>query len=703
MALIELNKVSKCYKINKTENKYVLKDITLSFPETGLVSILGKSGSGKSTLLNLIGKLDDPSNGVVYFNGDNIAKYKEKKLTLFRKNIVSYIFQHYHLLENQTALYNVMLPCLLKGDSFSSAKRKVLSLIDDFSIDEVILNKKCSLLSGGEKERIAIMRAFINEPQVLLADEPTGALDKDNALLVMESLRKASEHSLVIVVTHNEQLARQYSDRIIHMKDGKVIYDEKVRLISGRNDNKVKRSLGGNPNWYNKIIASNFIKRFKRNIFSLFALMVGIVASMVIFGFSNGAHHSISVSTEKQFDYGVASISKENKIKSDESPITLIQTLRSSEEEIEELKYEYDFLHYCLSYDYLVSPALETFINEDEIQGLTYTPIYSFIDSSIDKSLLIKGKIPSFNTLNQVVINQTAYDYLKKETKSDPLHLYLHLKDNKAVTYYTDDLEKPYITDYFTYDRLVEIVGVVKELTFLNTPKIYYPYVALDKYLNETFLNNLSEYQGQISWKERIMFAQDNEFITSYSHKKKKKNSGDVYKLKEMKEKLDDEYSLNSNALTIEETLFQLVDAASVGMEVFLVISLVGTMMIIGIISFASYNEDIKESAVLLSLGAKRDDVAALYLFENFLLGIISLVLSFIITTFIEKPLNSLIEHFTTLIDIVDIPFKSFMGKPFLFPLIIIVSALFICLIATYLPIMFSKKISLKEVLNTND
>lgn len=703
MALIELNSVSKCYKVNKTENKYVLKDVTLSFPETGLVSILGKSGSGKSTLLNLIGKLDDPSNGVVYFNGDNIAKYKEKKLTLFRKNIVSYIFQHYHLLENQTALYNVMLPCLLKGDSFSLAKRKVLSLIDDFSIDEVILNKKCSLLSGGEKERIAIMRAFINEPQVLLADEPTGALDKDNALLVMESLRKASEHSLVIVVTHNEQLARQYSDRIIHMKDGKVIYDEKVRLISGRNDNKVKRSLSGNPNWYNKIIASNFIKRFKRNIFSLFALMVGIVASMVIFGFSNGAHHSISVSTEKQFDYGVASISKENKIKSDESPITLIQTLRSSEEEIQELKYEYDFLHYCLSYDYLVSPALETFINEDEIQGLTYTPVYSFIDSSIDKSLLIKGKIPSFNTLNQVVVNQTAYDYLKKETKSDPLHLYLRLKDNKAVTYYTDDLEKPYITDYFTYDRLVEIVGVVKELTFLNTPKIYYPYVALDKYLNETFLNNLSEYQGQISWKERIMFAQDNEFITSYSHKVFLKNSGDVYKLKEMKEKLDDKYSLNSNALTIEETLFQLVDAASVGMEVFLVISLVGTMMIIGIISFASYNEDIKESAVLLSLGAKRDDVAALYLFENFLLGIISLVLSFIITTFIEKPLNSLIEHFTTLIDIVNIPFKSFMGKPFLFPLIIIVSALFICLIATYLPIMFSKKISLKEVLNTND
>lgn len=703
MALIELNQISKCYKVNKTEKKYVLKDISLAFPDTGLVSILGKSGSGKSTLLNLIGKLDNPSGGAIYYNGDNLAKYKEKELVNYRKNIVSYIFQHYHLLENQTALYNIMLPCLLKGDSYLTAKRKVLSLINDFSISEDLLKKKCSLLSGGEKERIAIMRAFINEPHILLADEPTGALDKDNSLLVMESLKKASEHSLVIMVTHNEQLAREYSDRIIHMKDGRVVKDERIILINGKQERTTDKTTKSNPNWYNRIIASNFIKRFKRNISSMLSLIIGITASMIIFGFSNGAHQSISISTQKQFDYGVASLSKENKIKSDESPITLIQTLRANDDEINELKYEYDFLHYCPSYDYLVSPALETYIGEEEIQGLTYTPVYSFTDSSIDKSLLSKGKIPVVDTLNQVVINQNAYDYLKKETKMDPLNSYIRLKDSKTVTYYTDDLEKPYITDYFVYDRLVQIVGVVKELTFLNTPKIYYSYVALDKHLNETFLNNLSEYQGEISWKERITFAQDSEYITSYSHKVFLKNSGDVYRLKEMKAQLDEKYSLNSNALTIEETLFQLVDAASVGMEVFLVISLVGTAMIVGIISFASYNEDIKESAVLLSLGAKRDDVAALYLFENILLGAISLVLSFIASFFIEKPLNSLIEKLTTLIDIIDIPFNSFLGKPFLFPLIIVISTLLICLLATYLPIMFSKKISLKEVLNSND
>lgn len=702
MPLIELSKVSKAYLINKNEKKYVLKDITLSFPETGLISILGKSGCGKSTLLNLIGGLDKSSEGTVYYKGDNIAKYKNKQQVTFRKSEISYIFQHYHLLENQTALYNIMLPCLLNGDSFKTAKEKVISLINKFSIKEELLGKKCSKLSGGEKERIAIMRAFISRTNVILADEPTGALDKDNALLVMESLKEASKTSLVIMVTHNEELAKRYSDRIIHMKDGRVVQDEKIKLINGKH-HQIDKERKSNPNWYSKIIARNFAKRFKRNIFSILAVTIGATASMLIFGFTNGAHDSIMNSAERQFDYGVASISKENKIVSDESPITLIQTLRANEEEIDELSNEYDFLHYCYSYDSLVTPALDTYINDKEINNLTYTPVYSFCDSSINKSLLIKGKLPMIDTLNMVVINQTAYDYLKKEIKSDPLNTYIRLKDGASFTYYTDDIERPYITDYFVYDRLVEIVGVVKELSFLNTPKIYYSYKALDKYMEETLLNNLSEYLGETSWKDRIMFASDNEYISNYSHRVFLKNSGDVYQLKEMKRHLKEGYSLNSNALTVEETLFSLVDAASVGMEIFLVIALVGTAMIIGIVSFASYAEDIKDSAILLCIGATREDISSLYVFENCLIGLIGLALSFVIALVSQNPLNHLIERFTSLISIIDIPFNYFHGRAFLFPLLIVMSTLLICVLATYLPISFSKKISLKEELNAND
>ena len=702
MSLLTIRKVSKCYPINKNEKKYVLKDITLSFPFTGLISILGKSGCGKSTLLNLIGRLDNPSEGKIIFNNEDISKYKEKELVTYRKKTVSYIFQHYHLLENQTALYNIMLPALLNGDSYVSAKKKVLSLIDNFSISKDLLDKKCSKLSGGEKERIAIMRGFINNPRLILADEPTGALDKDNALLVMESLKKASSKALVIMATHNEELARLYSDRIIHMRDGKVVDIERINETKQEKLEPIKDKKS-NSNWYNRIIANNFVKRFKRNIFSIVSLVIGITASMLIFGFSNGAHSSIALSAEKQFDYGVASISKEKRIKSDESPITLIQTLRNSEEEINELRMEYDFLHYCYSYDSLISPALDMYINDEQINGLTYNPIYSFLDSSIDKSLLIKGKLPVIDTLAQAVINKTAYDYLKKETKGEPLNTYIRLKDSCAVTYYTEDTDKPYIIDYFVYDRLVEVVGVVNELSFLNSPKIYYSYKAMDKYMADTLMNNLSDYMGEISWKERVITASDNEYISNYSYKVFLKNSGDVYRLKEMKNSLKEDICLTSNALTIEETLFQLVDAASVGMEVFLAIALIGTVMIIGIISFASYSEDIKDSAILLCLGARRDEITTLYIFENFLLGIIGIAISFLVTAIVQSPLNKLIEHFTSLINIIDVPFASFHGHTLLFPLLIIVSALFICLLATYLPIAFSKRISLKEELQSND
>ena len=703
MSFIELERVSRFYLVNKSEKKYVLKNITLSFPCTGLISVIGKSGCGKTTLLNIIGKLDNPSEGNVYYDGESVSSFKEKSLTEFRKNCVSYIFQHYHLLENQTVLYNIMLPALLNGDSFAKAKKKALSLIDSFSITKEMLYKKCSKLSGGEKERVAVMRSFINEPKVILADEPTGALDKDNALLVMESLKKASRTSLVIMVTHNEELARVYSDRIISMRDGLIVGDERINVLKNSQITKSKRSTKSNPNWYNKIIAGNFSKRFKRNLFSISALAIGLTASMLIFGFSNGAYPSISLSAEKQFDYGVASISKENKIESEDSPIALIQTMRCNEDEISDLEAQYTSLRFCVSYDSLISPIPDIYINEEELSGFSYLPVYSFVDKSTDHALLDKGKIPVIDTLNQVLINQVAYNQLKRILKADPLNSYLRINQNGAFTFYTDDIEKPYITDYFVYDRLVQIVGVVKELTFLNTPKIFYSYVALDKYLDETLLNNLSDYQGEITWKDRVINAADNEYISNYAHKVFLKNRQDVYQFKELESALNSKYSFSCNAFIIEETLFSLVDAASVGMEVFLVIALVGTAMIIGIISFASYSEDIKDSAIMLCLGAKRDEITTLYIFENLLLGTISVFVSFVIASLIQSPINKLIEQFTSLVSIIDIPFKTFHHRPFLFPLLIVVGAYLVCFIATYLPIAFSKKISLKEVLKAND
>ena len=701
MALFELNKVSRFYHIDKKQ-KYVLKDVTLSLPSHGLVTILGKSGSGKSTLLNLLGKIDAPSEGTIYFNNEDINKYKEKKISAYHSQCVSFIFQHYHLLDKQTALYNVMLPSLISGKSYQTAKEEAIILMNEFGLDEGLFNKRCIDLSGGERERIAILRSFINKPLVLLADEPTGALDKTNAVLVMESLKKISESSLVVLVTHNNKLAKQYSDRILYMQDGKIIKDERINDIYNPKEKVTIKKNRTNHTWLNQIVNSNFIKRFKRNIFSISALTIGLVSSLLIIGFSNGKEQSILKSMQKQFDYGSASINKENKIRNPNSPITLIQTIRPSQEEIQELTNEYEDFHICYSYDALLTPFPEISFNDSIIEDFTYLPIYSFTDQSTNHDLLIKGKLPSFDTLNQVVINTKAYDELNKVFKFDCLNSYIRIKDEHSYSYYTNNIETPYITDYFTYDRLVQIVGVVDEITFLNMPKIYYSYKALDSYLDEIYLNNLSAYDYEISWKQRIIEAQDNEDISSYTCRLFLKDYRNIEKLKTTKEEITD-YVITSNALTIEETLFSLVEAASVGMEVFLVIALVGVAMIIGIISFASYNEDIKDSAILLCLGAKRDDIALIYIIESMLLGLISILLSFIISFLLTKPINLLINKFTSLIDVIDIPFKRFYNHSFFLPIIIFVGTLLICIVSTYLPIAFSKKISLKEELKAND
>ena len=701
MALFELNKVSRFYLIDKKQ-KYVLKDVTLSLPSHGLVTILGKSGSGKSTLLNLLGKIDAPSEGTIYFNNEDINKYKEKKISAYHSQCVSFIFQHYHLLDKQTALYNVMLPSLISGKSYQTAKEEAIILMNEFGLDEGLFNKRCIDLSGGERERIAILRSFINKPLVLLADEPTGALDKTNAVLVMESLIKISESSLVVLVTHNNKLAKEYSDRILHMQDGKIVKDERINDIYNPKEKVTINKNRTNHTWLNQIVNSNFIKRFKRNIFSISALTIGLVSSLLIIGFSNGKEQSILKSMQKQFDYGSASINKENKIRNPNSPITLIQTIRPSQEEIQELTNEYEDFHICYSYDALLTPFPEISFNDSTIEDFTYLPIYSFIDQSTNHDLIIKGKIPSFDTLNQVVINTKAYDELNKMFKFDCLNSYIRIKDEHSYSYYTNNIETPYITDYFTYDRLVQIVGVVDEITFLNMPKIYYSYKALDSYLDEIYLNNLSAYDYEISWKQRIIEAQDNEDISSYTCRLFLKDYRNIEKLKTTKEEITD-YVITSNALTIEETLFSLVEAASVGMEVFLVIALVGVAMIIGIISFASYNEDIKDSAILLCLGAKRDDIALIYIIESMLLGLISILLSFIISFLLTKPINLLINKFTSLIDVIDIPFKRFYNHSFFLPIIIFVGTLLICIVSTYLPIAFSKKISLKEELKAND
>lgn len=207
-------------KIGNTE---ILKGISLQINPSEVVSLVGPSGAGKSTLLSILGTLDKPSEGKVLIDSEDILKMNEKKLAAFRNKNIGFVFQFHHLLPEFTALENVYIPALIKGESKSNAEQSAKELLDRVGLSHRI-NHKPTELSGGEQQRVAVARALINQPKVIFADEPTGNLDSHNAEALHQlffELRKEFGQTFVIV-THNEHLA-QMADRTIHIVDGMIV------------------------------------------------------------------------------------------------------------------------------------------------------------------------------------------------------------------------------------------------------------------------------------------------------------------------------------------------------------------------------------------------------------------------------------------------------------------------------------------------
>ncbi len=226
-----LKGLGKDYDVNKKPFP-ALKSVSLAFPKKGFVSILGPSGCGKTTLLNIVGGLDRASRGELIVDGRSTSSYKDRDWDAYRNKRLGFVFQNYNLLDYQTALQNVELPLLLSGMAPSKRKQAALEALREVGLEEVS-GKKPNELSGGQMQRVAIARALAGKPEIVLADEPTGALDSRSSEIVAGLLKKASERCLVVLVTHNEALARRYSDRIIKMEDGEIVSDSDPLPIEG--------------------------------------------------------------------------------------------------------------------------------------------------------------------------------------------------------------------------------------------------------------------------------------------------------------------------------------------------------------------------------------------------------------------------------------------------------------------------------------
>ena len=291
--MLELKNITKIYKTGDFTQK-ALNKVSINFRENEFVSILGPSGSGKTTLLNIIGGLDKYTSGDLIINEISTKKYKDKNWDSYRNHRIGFVFQSYNLIPHQTILSNVELALTLSGVGKKERKRRAVKALKEVGLSEHI-HKKPNQLSGGQMQRVAIARALINNPDILLADEPTGALDSETSKQIMKLLKNISKDKLVIMVTHNPDLANEYSNRIISLKDGEVTSDTNPYNGNEVVEYKKSRHKKTSMSFLTALSLSlnNLMTKKGRTLLTAFAGSIGIIGIALILSISNGVNNYV--------------------------------------------------------------------------------------------------------------------------------------------------------------------------------------------------------------------------------------------------------------------------------------------------------------------------------------------------------------------------------------------------------------------------
>lgn len=307
--MLELKHLMKTYHVGGTET-HALNDVSINFRDHEFVAILGPSGSGKTTLLNVIGGLDRYDSGDIIINGKSTKNFTNTDWDAYRNNTVGFIFQSYNLVSHLSIIENVELGMTLSGVSSSERKEKAINALKRVGLGQHI-NKKPNQLSGGQMQRVAIARAIANNPDILLCDEPTGALDTKTSEDIMKLIQELSKDKLVIMVTHNPELAEEYASRIVHFQDGKILSDSdpfepKEAVPDTFKLKKTKMS------YWNalKLSFTNIMTKKGRTFLTAFASSIGIIGIAIVLALSHGFQKQINQTQTKTLSKFPISISQ---------------------------------------------------------------------------------------------------------------------------------------------------------------------------------------------------------------------------------------------------------------------------------------------------------------------------------------------------------------------------------------------------------
>lgn len=631
-----------------------------------MVGLVGKSGSGKSTLLNLLAMNDSPSKGTVAFLGKNIAKLTKEEKEDLRSFSIGFIYQNYNLLDNMTVLENVMMPLLLRGENKRTARLKAIALIKEFKLER--LEKRIvKALSGGEKQRISILRALIGNPSVILADEPTGALDQENGEFVMECLKEASKTKLVILVTHNVGLANKYIDYRLRLEDGMIVESDLPKSETIARQTTPKR--GKSKNWRRPILLRHLKENAKKNLLSVIAGAVGYLTIILSIGFFNGSNTLSKYETKRLLTRYVAGISKEETVQLDNSPLSLIRVTRPSENEIKEIVSEN--IVYKLDYSYFFPKINEAKVNNLETKQVSLVP-----------QLLEK-----YDTYRTFLVNESAvhseenWCLINCEFASQ---VGCSIGDIVSVNHEVTLLfESHKETVSIHYEFFVD--GIVKEFPFLNEPRIYYDYERIYKYLSEY---ETEEGPSLIDLVER---ADPSDPMSSFQYRLFALNDEGCEEIEKLKNK--EGWAVSCNAFNVQDSFDSLHQAITTSLTPFLVLEVVMIVFIVSSIAFSSFIDRKKEAAILNSIGARRKDIVSVYVSEGVVSSLAGMILAFLLSNTGQSILNGILMRRLALENLVRVPFGLLLvGGGILF-------ASAIAYVGTKLPLRALYKYPLAEAL----
>ncbi|BDR61229.1 ABC transporter ATP-binding protein/permease [Lactobacillus xylocopicola] len=742
--MLQLKHLRKSYHVGDTVT-HALDDVTISFRNQEFVAILGPSGSGKTTLLNVIGGLDryDTEDFNYYYNGDLIINgqstedFKETDWDAYRNNSIGFVFQNYNLISHLTIIANVELGMNLSGLPASERRERAIAALTQVGLKDQI-TKRPNQLSGGQMQRVAIARALANDPDILLCDEPTGALDTETSEQIMKLIKKLSNDRLVIMVTHNPELAEEYATRIVNFQDGKILSDSNpFTPVDEPSTFELKRTK---MSYWNaiKLSFTNIMTKKGRTALTAFASSIGIISIAIVLALSNGFQKQIDTTMSKALA---------------KYPVTITQTTTDTSNDADEEKYvksrgyvtaapnylqqtthknkiSQNYLDYVkkidpnyannISYQLGVNLNLLGNVNgkikriqfssilpgetESQSSSSVEMPNISFAGSTIfptslnknksnflqENYRLLSGSWPSKPTdLVLVVNNQNSVDVnvlknlgikinpgekLKfkqmvgtkyKVIANDnyyqklPRNMFVPKKVSKAM-YDSSKVElkisgiirlkntdsMALLSEGIVYnDQLAqEIVKQNKNSVIVKTQKKTKQNVMTGQNMNATAKKQMMQSIGSSNLPTGIMIYPNNfeskDKVLAYLRKwNKGKNKSDRILYTDM-----------SDSLT--SLIGKLLGGVTAVLIAFAAVSLITSMIMIGILTYTSVIERTKEIGILKAMGARKKDIIRVFDAETFIIGIFSGVLGVTLACLLIFPINSLLYSITDLSNI---------------------------------------------------